>query len=349
MIYCWGFVHVEKSELLTRDSFRESVFDRDGHKCVVCGAPAQDAHHIMERRLWVDGGYFLGNGASLCGSCHYAAEETMISCDAIRAAAGIERVWLPPHLYRDQPYDKWGNPILPNGTRLRGELFHDPSVQKVLAPVLNVFTTWVKYPRTYHLPWSPGVGKDDRVMGSSFDAHAGLVVVTLKMDGENTSMYRDHIHARSLTYEPHPSRSLVKALHAQIAYDIPPGWRLCGENVTAKHSIGYEDLPGPFMLFSVWDDRNVCLPWDETLEWAQLLDLPVVEPFFTGVFDQREIHSRFLARFVDKHEGYVVRQDGPIPYSDFRNRVGKWVRPNHVQTHGHWMRQQVEFNGMEEK
>ena len=28
-----------------RDIFREAVFDRDGHKCVVCQAPAKDAHH----------------------------------------------------------------------------------------------------------------------------------------------------------------------------------------------------------------------------------------------------------------------------------------------------------------
>jgi len=30
-----------------RDIFRESVFERDNHKCVVCGEPALDAHHII--------------------------------------------------------------------------------------------------------------------------------------------------------------------------------------------------------------------------------------------------------------------------------------------------------------
>jgi hypothetical protein len=37
--------------LLTRDEFREGVFERDNHKCVICGATAQDAHHILERRI----------------------------------------------------------------------------------------------------------------------------------------------------------------------------------------------------------------------------------------------------------------------------------------------------------
>lgn len=38
--------------LLSRDAFREAVFTRDNHKCVICGKEAQDAHHnhIMERR-----------------------------------------------------------------------------------------------------------------------------------------------------------------------------------------------------------------------------------------------------------------------------------------------------------
>jgi hypothetical protein len=32
-------------KLLTRDEFREGVFKRDAHKCVICGEPAKDAHH----------------------------------------------------------------------------------------------------------------------------------------------------------------------------------------------------------------------------------------------------------------------------------------------------------------
>src|SRR6185369_10119940 len=86
----------------------------------------------MERRLWEDGGYYLDNGASLCGVCHIEAEETLISPEQIRKGAGIEKILLPPHLYPDYEYDKWGNIVNPNGTRLRGELFWDESVQKIL-------------------------------------------------------------------------------------------------------------------------------------------------------------------------------------------------------------------------
>ena len=138
--------------LLTRDQFRNGVFHRDGNFCVICKQAGQDAHHIMERRLFIDGGYFLDNGATLCGLCHVKAEQTILSCDEIRKAVGITNILLPDHLYPDQQYDKWANPILPNGTRLRGELFEDISVQRVLAPVIHLFTDKVKYMRTLHLP-----------------------------------------------------------------------------------------------------------------------------------------------------------------------------------------------------
>ncbi len=48
------------NELMSRDEFRNTVFKRDGYKCVICGAPAKDAHHLVERRLWGNcGGYYL--------------------------------------------------------------------------------------------------------------------------------------------------------------------------------------------------------------------------------------------------------------------------------------------------
>jgi hypothetical protein len=185
-------------KLLTRDDFREGVFKRDNHKCVFCGDPAQDAHHILERRLWPDGGYYLANGASVCGEHHIKCETTEISVEDVRIACGILKPIIPPHLYDDQEYDKWGNPIQPNGTRLRGELFFDESVQKILGQgkVLDLFTHYVKYQRTYHAPWSPSPQKDDRVltavdMVNNFGGKR--VIMSKKKDGENTTMYSDYI------------------------------------------------------------------------------------------------------------------------------------------------------------
>lgn len=333
---------------MSRDRFREAVFARDGGRCVSCGEVAVDAHHILERRLWPDGGYHLDNGASVCAGCHLAAERTDLSCDRLRELAGIRRVLLPPHLYRDQAYDKWGNPIQPNGTRLRGELFDDPSVRKVLGGVLHLFVDAVKYPRTYHLPDSPGATDDDRVLSDLSSLLGREVVVTLKMDGENTTLYRDRLHARSVSYESHPSRDRVRALHASLAHDIPEGWRVCGENLTAVHSIRYEDLPGHLLVFGVWDSRNVCLSWDETETWAALLGLPLVPLLWRGTFSDgtSALVRGLLRERPGEHEGFVVRLAGEFHYSEFRRSVAKWVRRDHVRTHGHWMRSRLEFNGV---
>ena len=78
--------------LLDRYNFRNNVFDRDEHKCVICKKDAQDAHHIIERRLFTNGGYYLDNGASLCKDCHIEAEKTLYSCNFIREKAKISNL-----------------------------------------------------------------------------------------------------------------------------------------------------------------------------------------------------------------------------------------------------------------
>jgi hypothetical protein len=204
--------------------------------------------------------------------------------------------------------------------------------------------TRYKYPRTPHLPWSPGVSADDVYLADASMFDGREVIVTLKMDGENTTMYRDHIHARSLDSGHHPSRAWVKALHGAIAHSIPRGWRLCGENLFAQHSIRYDDLPSYFMLFSVWDEGNHCLSWDETEEWAALLDLTTVPVLYRGLWDEAMI--RAISLDPERQEGYVARLADGFPYAAFGRHVAKWVRPSHVRTDEHWMHQPVIPNGL---
>ena len=53
----------------------------------------------------------------------------------------------------------------------------------------------IKYPRTPHLPFSPGRSDDDIGLGKV--EFTGEVVVTEKLDGENTTLYHDYLHART--------------------------------------------------------------------------------------------------------------------------------------------------------
>ncbi len=204
-----------------------------------------------------------------------------------------------------------------------------------------------KYPRTPHLPWSPGVTSDDiRVLDlSHFEGRE--VVVTEKLDGENTSLYRDGVHARSIDGRHHPSRDWVKALQARIGFEIPAGWRLCGENLFARHSVAYDDLESYLYVFSVWNDRNECLPWKETVVWANLLGLPTPAVFFEGPWDRQAVEN--LSIDTQSMEGYVVRLAKGFPFTSFEHSVAKWVRPQHVQTDGHWMHAAVVPNGLKDQ
>lgn len=325
-------------KLLTREAFREGVFARDRFKCVFCDKPAVDAHHIMERRLWPDGGYYLENGASVCEEHHLACERTLISVEDVRHACGITKIIVPPHLYDDHIFDKWGNPVLEDGRRGKGELFYDESVQKVLKEggVLDLFTSRVKYPRTNHLPWSPGVNDDDRVMQDLSHFVGKRVVVSKKMDGENTTMYSDHIHARSIDSKGGADRAWVKQFWSGIAHDIPQDWRICGENLWAEHSIHYTDLPSYFLGFSVWDDRNNCLSWDDTLQYFDLLGITPVPVMYDGIWDEAKIRALEKELVWNKDEGYVVRLAESFTYGQFKNSIAKYVRKGHVQTTKHW-------------
>ena len=65
-----------------RKQFKTSVVNRDNTSCVMCGykSIAQDysdldAHHITDRHKFINGGYVLENGISLCSNCHIKAEQ----------------------------------------------------------------------------------------------------------------------------------------------------------------------------------------------------------------------------------------------------------------------------------
>jgi len=348
--------------LLSRDEFKTAVFKRDGGQCVLCSTPtpAVDAHHIIDRSLWGDSqGYYLENGVSLCEKHHLDAEMTLVSCDDLRKAIGIRVALIPEHFYTDERYDHWGNIIQPSGMRIKGELFGQENVQKILkqASLLGVFLEYVKYPRTMHYPWSKNLKNDDRMHSNPEILLNRDTVTTLKLDGENTTMYPEYFHARSVDSRHHESRNWVKALHGKIKHDIPRGWRVCGENMYATHSIHYKHLDSYFFVFSIWDENNIALSWNDTVSYAGMLGLFTVPALCMGTYKTLE-ELRYSAeanmkgyeeQTGEEAEGYVTRVMDPIPYKDFRSLVAKAVRKNHVNTDDHWMTKKVVPNGINRK
>lgn len=210
-------------------------------------------------------------------------------------------------------------------------------------------TKTVKYPRTPHLPWSPGATNDDRMLEDVSCFQGKHVVVSLKMDGENTTLYREHLHARSLDSKDHPARHWMKGLWAQKRYFIPEGWRVCGENLYAKHSIYYDDLESFFLVFSIWDG-DTCLPYWKTRTLCDEWGFAHVPPMYNGFWLEPEQNSgndmeTFLGRRFENmylgHEGYVIRNYDEFQLEHFDRNVAKYVRKDHVQTDEHWMHKKV--------
>lgn len=202
----------------------------------------------------------------------------------------------------------------------------------------------MKYPRTPHLPQSPGGTRDDRRIPdlSSFKGHP--VVFTEKMDGSNVCLEAGACFARSHEQAPtHPSFDMFKAFHARVRSKIPDNHQLFGEWCYAKHSIEYTRLPGYFLLFGVRDTRSMTWgSWIEVELWADELCVPTV-PRLAEYLPGEDLESAVAwyakdktSKAGDEREGFVMRWAEAFSDDDFERAVAKWVRADHVQTPYHW-------------
>lgn len=328
--------------LLTRDAFREGVFARDGHRCVLCGRPAVDAHHIVERRLWTApeelGGYFMGNGASVCEEHHIAAERSFYPPQHLWQVLGVADPPRPKSFARGVDYNKWGVAFrMPNRVR-------------------------IKYPSTPYLPFSPGWRqpygeKDDEAYMDDVSGFLGApLVITVKMDGSNVQMTRDHLAARNGTDARHGSFDYLKALHAQrYAQAIPEGVEVFGEWLYAKHSIRYEGataLAGYLQVFGVYHmDTRMWGSWEEVEATAAALGVPTVPVVKRATYAKDWEFTADVLREARRaieagHEGVVVRIAYPFHYGQFEDHIAKYVREGHVQTDEHWSQQATVRNAL---
>jgi hypothetical protein len=200
-----------------------------------------------------------------------------------------------------------------------------------------------KYGRTFHFPWSPGATSDDKIHAAVENLFAGReVIVTEKLDGENTTIYADgYTHARSLDSKSHRSRDWVRSLANRIgAEGLPPDLRICGENLYARHSIAYDRLESYFLVFGIYDQEK-CLSWDDTVAWCELLGLVAVPVLYRGEWDEAKVKACWTGKSTASpgadQEGYVLRLAEAFDSADFGQSVAKMVRQGHVQTTSHWM------------
>lgn len=196
-----------------------------------------------------------------------------------------------------------------------------------------------KYPRTPHLPFSPGATSDDKHASKEtieFLKSGIELVVSEKMDGGNLTFGSDFFHARSLSSGTHAWDTAAKSLWAEIHSEIPEGWRISGESMYARRSVAYDNLPGPFIVFGIWNDKNHLIAWSEMEEWCDLLGLPHAPVIYRGT-DYNEAVGTWGRKYnSDTSEGFVVRNAGSFAYEDFSKNIVKFVRKDHVRTSADW-------------
>jgi RNA ligase len=176
-----------------------------------------------------------------------------------------------------------------------------------------------EYPRTLHLPDSPGAPAGRIQPDLSW--LDGELVVTEKLDGSFLVFTRD----AALGGAPAPAQ----ALWAMTAHRIPDDWWVCGESMWVRRRIAYTDLPGVFIVFGIWDETGTLLGWDDTVDWAERLELPVVPVLYRGASISEARAAWSAQRDPAGSEGFVVRSAGRIPAAEFDHKLLQWVRPDH--------------------
>lgn len=203
-----------------------------------------------------------------------------------------------------------------------------------------------KYPRTYHLPWSPGSTNDDRISENATYLLNKDIIITEKLDGSNTAMTDQGVFGRShAVFTKNPWDREVRLLHKMKVEDqLGEGVFLFGENMEGVHSIEYTNLDSYFYIFGV-RDNNIWIPWQQVEEYSYLLDIPTVPVLFKGVVNSVKELKSLVDDLVSKQselggeiEGVVVRPAGMFHNDDFAENVMKWVRKDHVTTDEHWTR-----------
>lgn len=296
-----------------RSEFRRTVFERDNHTCIVpwCDKDAVDAHHIIERDLWNDGGYITENGASVCENHHRLAEKNVIPPQSF---------WLWISLQQSPDADHYLDLQNWNSTEITNPIPEDITTYDINkwgvefdAP--KDIRENIKYQSTRHclpLYWNE---KDSFAKNRMENEDTGIhsvdtfvdipLVVTEKIDGSNCMLLSGTdtpVRARNGSSPTESMRPLYREgglywTHV-VNQKLPERLQVFCEWAYAKHSIHYgcdcedpcEDI-GPNLgdltgvhddssyvqIFGVFDTvTNLWLSWPEVETVAEVLGFPTV-------------------------------------------------------------------------
>ena len=210
----------------------------------------------------------------------------------------------------------------------------------------------MKYPRTYHVPFSPGATKDDKKLKDGwFEYYRGKeIVLTEKLDGENSCLCQRGVFARSHSAETRSPWSINlwgdDGLYWKVKGFIDDDLLVFGENLYGEHSIHYSKLKDYFHVFACYNETtDKWWSWDDVKFVSKVLGVPHVPTLWRGKAESEDQIKELIfqtmnmpSAYGDTKEGIVMRLTDEFDGDEFPNYVCKYVRPNHVQTDEHWTR-----------
>jgi len=208
----------------------------------------------------------------------------------------------------------------------------------------------MKYPRTYHLTFSPGCTNDDKKLEKNDYFLNTNLIVSEKLDGSNLCFTKNDCFARSHGSSPkHKSFDLAKSYHSQIGSQIPDNLFIFMEYTFAKHSIYYNSLDSYFHVFAIYNElTNNWLSWEDVKNISVNLGLITVPVLYEGKLSTEksliELSSNFMRQksvYGQEIEGLVFSTTNEFSNDDFWKNKAKIVRANHVQTSEHWKDQVI--------
>lgn len=209
----------------------------------------------------------------------------------------------------------------------------------------------MKYFKTYHLPFSPGKLKYDKVLNSIYHLLKKNLIFTEKLDGSNICLCKEGVFSRShAQFAKHHSFDMLKKIYNNIKNNIPENYLFYGEWLYAVHSIKYDKLPNYLFLFAIYDkNKKVWKNWDFVKEYSYKLNIPTV-PFLGeiccfSVYELENVINLLMkngSKYGNEIEGIIIRTN--VDFIDPNINVAKYVRENHTQTNKNWLFKKTERN-----
>lgn len=208
-----------------------------------------------------------------------------------------------------------------------------------------------KYPRTFHLPFSPGTTNDDRIADDISNIIGNEIVITEKLDGSNCAIEKGGVYDRSHAVYTDKTWSVgVRQIHSMIKPYLDDNVILYGENMEGIHSIEYKRLTTHFYMFGV-KEGEYFTNWKNINFYSNVLGVTTVPVWYEGIIQSEEELKEIVNEIISKPsrlegydtetqeeimEGIVIRPKNSFHEKDFHKNVFKWVRKSHVKTNDHW-------------